>query len=639
MPKILLAEDDNDMRRFLVKALQNAGYEVISYDNGLSAYRRLREEPFELLLTDIVMPEMDGIELARRAAELDPDIKIMFITGFAAVALNPDFAHPQGRQGPVEAVPSARPRQRGPEDAGGVGAALPPGGWRQPLLHAKAPNRVRAMEKLSACVITYNDEHTVAWSVSSVQWADEIVVVDTGSTDRTVEIAEPLGARVVRSVPFTGFGEVRNRAAAECRHAWILSLDADERCPPAARDEIKGAASPAGRRTTPIWSPRYNYFMGRLIRGSGWYRDSRTPQLYRQDCMRYLPALSHEGYELTTDKPVGRLDERVPALPVPRSRRGAAQGQRHLLARCAHAVEPARLDVGRARPRHVGVHPALRAQARLHGRLGRLRHCAVEFRRDVLSLRQALRAGAGLATAARSGRVADVLRCQWRCDGGQAKSEYAATGMTRCHSPGPILIVGKRGRVAQDLLAEAARTGLPVRALGRPEIDITDPDTIARAIAADAPRAIVNAAAVGTFEDAERDPDRAFALNRDGAAHLAAAARRAGIPFLHLSSDYVFDGSKRAPYVEDDPRAPLSVYGRSKAEGEQAVLDAYPSALVVRTSWVYGPHGANFLTAMLRLADTQDVVRVVADQYGTPTAGADLARALFHIVARLSDGA
>ena len=90
MPKILLAEDDNDMRRFLVKALENAGYEVTDYDNGMSAYRRLREEPFELLLTDIVMPEMDGIELARRASELDPDIKIMFITGFAAVALNPD---------------------------------------------------------------------------------------------------------------------------------------------------------------------------------------------------------------------------------------------------------------------------------------------------------------------------------------------------------------------------------------------------------------------------------------------------------------------------------------------------------------------------------------------------------------------
>ena len=93
--KILLAEDDNDMRRFLVKALQNAGYSVASFDNGAAAYDRLREEPFELLLTDIVMPEMDGIELARRATELDPEIKVMFITGFAAVALNPDNNAPK----------------------------------------------------------------------------------------------------------------------------------------------------------------------------------------------------------------------------------------------------------------------------------------------------------------------------------------------------------------------------------------------------------------------------------------------------------------------------------------------------------------------------------------------------------------
>ena len=105
------------MRRFLVKALQNAGFEVISYDNGLSAYQRLREEPFELLLTDIVMPEMDGIELARRASELDPDIKIMFITGFAAVALNSDSAAPEERQGAFQAGPSARTRQRSAEDA------------------------------------------------------------------------------------------------------------------------------------------------------------------------------------------------------------------------------------------------------------------------------------------------------------------------------------------------------------------------------------------------------------------------------------------------------------------------------------------------------------------------------------------
>ncbi|MCV0393871.1 MAG: response regulator [Rhizobiaceae bacterium] len=95
MKRILLAEDDEDMRRFLVKALERAGYDVIDFDNGASAYDRLREEPFSLLLTDIVMPEMDGIELARRATEIDPDLKVMFITGFAAVALNPDSQAPR----------------------------------------------------------------------------------------------------------------------------------------------------------------------------------------------------------------------------------------------------------------------------------------------------------------------------------------------------------------------------------------------------------------------------------------------------------------------------------------------------------------------------------------------------------------
>ena len=95
MKRILLAEDDNDMRQFLTRALKSAGYEVVSFDNGRSAYERLREEPFSLLLSDIVMPEMDGIELARRATELDPDLKVMFITGFAAVALNPDMQAPR----------------------------------------------------------------------------------------------------------------------------------------------------------------------------------------------------------------------------------------------------------------------------------------------------------------------------------------------------------------------------------------------------------------------------------------------------------------------------------------------------------------------------------------------------------------
>jgi glycosyltransferase involved in cell wall biosynthesis len=162
------------------------------------------------------------------------------------------------------------------------------------------------MEKISACVISFNDEHTIAWSVGSVQWADEIVVVDTGSTDRTIEIAERLGARVVRTAPFQGFGEIRARATAECRHEWILSLDSDEHCPPAAREEIIALLAVAAHDAYLV--PRHNYFMGRLIRGSGWYRSCRTPQLFRKDRMRYVPSLTHESYELLSDRPVGRLE-------------------------------------------------------------------------------------------------------------------------------------------------------------------------------------------------------------------------------------------------------------------------------------------------------------------------------------------
>src|SRR4051794_20651295 len=191
-----------------------------------------------------------------------------------------------------------------------------------------------------------------------------------------------------------------------------------------------------------------------------------------------------------------------------------------------------------------------------------------------------------------------------------------------------ILIAGRHGRVARDLVGEAARLGVAVKAIGRPELDIENADSIARVIAAEAPRAVINAAGLVAVDEAERNPERAFALNRDGAARLAAAAAQANIPFLHLSSDYVFDGGKGAPYTEDDPVVPLSVYGRSKATGEQAVLVASPDAIVVRTSWVFGVTGSNFVTTMLRLAETQDVVRVVVDQHGTPTASNELARAL-----------
>jgi dTDP-4-dehydrorhamnose reductase len=203
-------------------------------------------------------------------------------------------------------------------------------------------------------------------------------------------------------------------------------------------------------------------------------------------------------------------------------------------------------------------------------------------------------------------------------------------------SSGPILIAGKSGRVAQALVAEAARLGVAVKAAGRPELDIERPETIARVMMDVRPCAVINTAAVGVVDEAEGDPRRAFTLNRDGAARLAAAAAETGIPFLHLSTDWVFDGDKRTPYVEEDPPAPLNAYGRSKLAGEQAVLAAYPAALVFRTAWVFGPEGANFLTAMLRIAAAEGVARVVTDQYGSPTLGADLGRALLELAARLA---
>jgi dTDP-4-dehydrorhamnose reductase len=142
----------------------------------------------------------------------------------------------------------------------------------------------------------------------------------------------------------------------------------------------------------------------------------------------------------------------------------------------------------------------------------------------------------------------------------------------------------------------------------------------------------VNAAAYTFVDGAESEPDRAFGVNRDGAARLAAAAAKLEIPFIHVSTDYVFDGCKASPYREDDVVSPLSIYGRSKLEGEIAVRNAYPDSLVIRTSWIFSPFGQNFVKTMLNLAETRDVVRVVDDQRGAPTAARDLAGAILAIL-------
>jgi glycosyltransferase involved in cell wall biosynthesis len=169
------------------------------------------------------------------------------------------------------------------------------------------------MQKISAYILTFNEAEKIKAAIESVLWADEIVVIDSNSTDRTAEIATGLGARLVQ-VPFNGFGDLRNHAVAACRHDWILSLDADERCTKAVRDEILdllGGPSPYDVYRV----PRRNYMMGRWIRGSGWYPNFRQPQLFRKGSMRYTLDLVHEGYEVLDGKPVGTLRNAIWQFP------------------------------------------------------------------------------------------------------------------------------------------------------------------------------------------------------------------------------------------------------------------------------------------------------------------------------------
>ena len=171
--------------------------------------------------------------------------------------------------------------------------------------------------------------------------------------------------------------------------------------------------------------------------------------------------------------------------------------------------------------------------------------------------------------------------------------------------------------------------------MGRPEFDFDRPETIEPAFRAAAPWLVVNAAAYTAVDRAEADEAAAFRANCDGPEMLARLCAAAGIPLIHVSTDYVFDGDKPSPYVETDPVGPRGVYGASKLAGETAVLTSGARAIILRTSWVYAATGHNFVRTMLTLARTRDALRVVADQHGCPTAAADLAAAVLAIAARL----
>lgn len=197
-----------------------------------------------------------------------------------------------------------------------------------------------------------------------------------------------------------------------------------------------------------------------------------------------------------------------------------------------------------------------------------------------------------------------------------------------------VFVAGNAGQLARALIDLTLASRIELMALGRPELDLETKAGVER-IEAFAPDVIINAAAYTAVDAAERDAAQAFAVNREGAAWLAGIAAERGVPFVHVSTDYVFDGAKTSAYVEDDETGPLGVYGRSKLEGEQAVLRAYPRAIVCRTAWVYSPYGNNFVKTMLRLARERDELRVVDDQVGNPTSAHDIAAALLVVAEKV----
>lgn len=202
-----------------------------------------------------------------------------------------------------------------------------------------------------------------------------------------------------------------------------------------------------------------------------------------------------------------------------------------------------------------------------------------------------------------------------------------------------IAIIGASGQVAGKLAGIAAERGIAAAIGGRPQVDLTDEASTRAFLETAMPSLVINAAAYTAVDKAESDAAAAAALNAEGPARLADWCAARAVPLIHVSTDFVFDGTQRTPYREDDARNPLSVYGRTKAAGEDAIRAALGQHIIVRTAWVYSDSGQNFLKTMLRLGGERDVVRVVADQAGTPTAAADIAAALLDIAAAIEGGA
>jgi dTDP-4-dehydrorhamnose reductase len=200
-----------------------------------------------------------------------------------------------------------------------------------------------------------------------------------------------------------------------------------------------------------------------------------------------------------------------------------------------------------------------------------------------------------------------------------------------------LYVIGGEGQVARALReAAVGRPDIVFGSSSRAELDLLNPASIDQALDAFRPDVVINPAAYTAVDKAEAEPKLAFAINRDGAGAVAAAAAAQNAPVIHFSTDYVYDGKKTGAYVESDPVAPQGVYGQSKLAGEQAVTAAHPRHVVLRTSWVYAPFGSNFVRTMLRLAAERDRLRVVDDQVGCPTYAPDIADAVLAIAERIA---
>jgi len=200
-----------------------------------------------------------------------------------------------------------------------------------------------------------------------------------------------------------------------------------------------------------------------------------------------------------------------------------------------------------------------------------------------------------------------------------------------------LLVTGAAGMLGQAVVSAATRLGHDVAALPRAELDITDAERVRRALGAVQPAAIVNCAAWTDVDGAEADEAATTRVNGDGTANVAAAAAALGVRLVHVSTDYVFDGTKTTPWLESDPVAPLGAYGRSKLAGEEAIVAAGGEHAIVRTAWLFGAGGTNFVDTMLRLAEERDEVAVVTDQVGSPTWSGHLAEALVELAERAGD--